>query len=79
MREVGSCEDRLKSLMIMDKSETPHKINKVLKSEILYLLNNYFNISSDDLFLDLNVNTDGEYVLEVVAKSRFLKVAQVID
>lgn len=78
MKNVASCEERLRSMMIMDKSENSQKINKVLKAEILYLLNNYFDISADNLELDLGLENNGEYVLSITAKSRYLKIAHVI-
>ena len=79
MRDISSCEDRLRSMMICDKSNSSQKINKVLKAEILYLLSNYFDISADNLDLDLGLDNNGEYILSITAKSRFLKVAQVIS
>ena len=78
MREVISCEDRLKSLSIIDKAETSQKINKVLKAEVLYLLNNYFDLSAENLDLNLGVDNNGEYILSVSAHSRYLKIAHVI-
>ncbi len=75
MREISCCEDRLKSMMIIDKSETPQKINRVLKAEFLYLLRNYFDITADDIDVDLGIDKNGEYVLAITAKSRFIKVA----
>ena len=74
MREISCCEDRLKSMMIIDKSETPQKINRVLKAEFLYLLRNYFDITADDIDVDLGIDKNGEYVLAITAKSRFIKV-----
>lgn len=75
MREIVACEDRLKSMMLIDKSEAPQKINKVLKAEMIYLLKNYFDISAEDIEVDLGVAQSGEYILSITAKSRFLKVA----
>ena len=79
MREVCTCEDRLKSMMVLDKSETPQKINKVLKAEILYLLNNYFDLTADDLDLNMALDENGNYCLNINAKARYLKVAYVIN
>ena len=75
MREVVACEDRLKSMMLIDKSEAPQKINNVLKAEIIYLLKNYFDITAEDVEVDLGVAQTGEYIVTMTAKSRFLKVA----
>ena len=75
MNEVSCCEERLKSMMLIDKSETPQKINKVLKAEIIYLLKNYFDITAEDVDIDLGIDKTGEYILSITAKSHFLKVA----
>ena len=75
MNKVSSCEERLKSMMIIDKFESSQKINKVIKAEVIYLLNNYFDITSEDVDLDLGIDKNGEYVLSITAKSRFMKVA----
>ncbi len=75
MREISCCEDRLKSMFLIDKAETPQKINKVIKAEIIYLLKNYFDITAEDVEVELGVAQTGEYILNITAKSRFLKVA----
>ncbi len=78
MRNIECCEDRLKSIVMIDKSETSNKITKVIKAEILYLLNNYFDITSEDLDLDIRIDEGGDYNISIIGKSKFLKVAQVI-
>jgi hypothetical protein len=65
-------------MSLIDKAETPQKISKVLKAEILYLLNNYFDLTADSIDLELVVGHTGEYILSVSARSKFLKVANVI-
>ena len=78
MQNLTTCEERLRTMGIMDKSETPQKIVKVLKAEILYLLNNYLDITADNLEVDLGVDNNGEYVLSIFAKSGFLKIVHVL-
>lgn len=79
MKNLVTCEDRLKSMAIIDKTETTPKINKVLKAEVLYLLNNYLDITAENLDVDLGVDNNGEYVLSIFAKARHLKVARIIE
>ena len=38
MKDIGICENRMKNMITLDKSFNPIKIEKVLKSEIIYLL-----------------------------------------
>lgn len=79
MREINTCEDRLKAMMLIDKSSAPHRISKVLKAEMLYLLNNYFDLTADDLDLNISIDNNGNYCLNIVANARYLKVAYVIE
>lgn len=73
---IQTCEDRLKAMVILDKQEIPQNINKVIKSEILYVLKNYFEISSEDLIVDLYLNESGKYELNLKLESRFIKRAR---
>ena len=77
--EIESCENRLKTMIVIDKQEVPQKINKLLKSEILFLLRNYFDISAEDLVLDININEMGRYELSVKAESRNIKFAHLFS
>ena len=77
MLSVVSCEDRLKAMIISDKQGTPQKINKLLKAEILFVLKNYFDITSEDLAFDIIVDSFGKYEINVVGKARGIKVDKV--
>lgn len=77
MREMVSCEDRLKSMIITDKQNTPQKINKVLKSEIVFVLNNYFDITNDDTYIDIQIDEFGKYNILINAEARGMKIAHV--
>lgn len=77
MKEIATCEDRLKSMIVVDKQETPQKINRLLKSEILYLLKNYFDVSAEDVSLEICVGEDGKYIISFKAESRIIKIAHV--
>ena len=77
MREIITCEDRLKSMIVLDKQETPQKINKVIKAEILYILRNYFDICAEDLSLEISVNEYGKYNLNIQGECRNMRIAHV--
>ena len=79
MRVVESCESRLKSMIVMDKQETPQKINKILKSELIYVLRNYFEICAEDLSLDISVMNTGKYEISIRAESKNIKIAHVFS
>ena len=68
MSRIENCEERLKSIVVLDKQETPQKINRLLKSELLYLLRNYFDICAEDLNLDIAINQNGKYEINVLGE-----------
>lgn len=79
MNNLVSCEDRLKKMLISDKSENPARIERVIKSELLYLLKNYFEISSEDFRVDIRVRDDGRYELNINGVSRTIKIAHLFS
>lgn len=69
------CETRLKNVLVKNKEDNPSKIKNVLKSEILYILKNYMEISAENLDLDIFVDNNGYYQLQLLAKARRIKPA----
>lgn len=67
------CNNRLKSVLVQDKQSNPVKIVNILKSEVLYALKNYMEITASDLFLNITVDEYGYYVLDIGARVRRLK------
>ncbi len=72
------CERRLNSVLIKDKQENPNKILAVLRSELLYLLKNYMEISPDNLDVHITLNEKGCYRIEIEALVKRLKMANYI-
>lgn len=68
--------DRLKEMIIIDKKESPQRIERLIKSELLYVLKNYFDVTYEGLDVDLFVDESGLYNLSVELKSRTIKVAK---
>jgi septum formation topological specificity factor MinE len=66
------CENRLKNVLVLDKQINQSVLN-VLKSDVLYVLKSYMEISADDLDLSINVDEFGFYDVKVNAKVRRLK------
>ena len=79
MREIEKCENRLKSIIVLDKQEVPKKLDKLIKAEMLYLLRNYFDICAEDLELNINVNDFGKYVLEIRGECKDMKIAYIFS
>ena len=76
-RNLTLLENRLKNIIISDRKENPSKIEKVLKSEIINVLKNYFEISSEDVNLNILINKDGLYDIQINFVSRAIKIANV--
>lgn len=76
-RNLTLLENRLKNIIISDKKENPSKIEKVLKSEIINVLKNYFEITSEDVNLNILINKDGLYDIQINFVSRAMKIVNV--
>lgn len=68
---INVYENRLKNVLVMDKKITPNMIN-VIKSEVLYALKNYMEITSSDLNVDIAIDECGFYDVMISAKVRRL-------
>lgn len=78
MNNLVICENRLKSILVVDKKENPLKIINVVKSELLYVLKNYMDINAENFDVEIFVNEKGEYVLNINGKCKMLKMASII-
>lgn len=79
MREVKKIENRLMNIIVSDKKENPTKLLKVLRSEFINILKNYFEIACEDVFLDIDVSEDGNYCIHLNAVSRMIKMIKCFD
>ena len=79
MNNLVVCEDRLKNMLVSDKRENPIRIERVLKSELINVMKNYFEISSEDLTLDILVRDDGKYDIQINVVSRAIKFANTFE
>ena len=66
-------------MIVLDKQETPQKMDKLIKAEILYLLKNFFDITAEDLVLNISVGEFGKYNIEIKGECRNMKIAHVFD
>ena len=79
MKNLVMCEDRLKNMIVSDKRENPIRIERILKSEILGVMRNYFEVSSDDLDLSILIRKDGKYDVQINLLSRAIKFANTFE
>lgn len=57
-------KERLTAMIHKDKQETPQFLCDVIKSDFFYLINNYFEVSFDDIKVTINANkTEFEIVI----------------
>ena len=77
--ELTLCAERLKNVLINDKKDNPNKILNVLKSDILYVLKNYMEISCDDVDLSIQVTHAGTYTVSMIANVKRIKTLNCIE
>lgn len=70
--------DRVKSAIATDKHFKPNKLAEVLKSDIYMTLNEYADVRGDDFKISVQVNDFGEYIINVCAIARRLKVVGIV-
>ena len=77
--ELVVCNERLRNVLKSDKKDNPNKIINVLKSDILYILKNYMEITSDNLEVNISVTSTGVYNVTVLANVSRLKTLNCIE
>ena len=71
---IGS--DRLKNILISDKKQNPQKMVKIIKSEVTYLLRNYFEICDEDVNVKIDVGSQNMYEVDINFVSSAIKIAK---
>ena len=51
-------EERLKNILCGDKNQNPDKIVKIIKSEIFFILKDYFEIEIDDIKVNVLIENN---------------------
>ena len=74
MELVGRLNDVIKK----DKQINPQYMKDVIRSDIFYLLNNYFEVEYDDVKVVIDVDDNNKYTMSIVATGDRLKAMQVI-
>lgn len=68
---------RLGIIIQKDKSSNPKYLIDIIKSDIYYLINNYFEVDFEDIKVDINVEND-KYKIEVISLGERLKTMKVL-
>ena len=65
MHQIVATDNRIKQLLINDRKDNPNKLIGLIKSEIFFILKNYMDVKIDDLILDIGIDNNGKYVLNL--------------
>ena len=60
---------RLEQILIRDKLKNPARFCEILKKETEHFLNNFFEIVSDSLNVDVKVDNEGFYCYYICGKA----------
>ena len=67
-------DERLKNVLISDKHFDTKELINVLKTDLYELIFNYFDISPQDIDLNLTTDDIGSYILKFEVKSDRVKI-----
>lgn len=70
--------NRLNNVIRQDKKVNPQYITEVIKSDIFYLLNNYFEVEYEDINIGIDVGENNLYKIAISAKGDRIKTMQVL-
>ena len=69
---------RLDNLIKKDKKINPQYMKDVIKSDIFYLLNNYFEVEYDDIDISIDLTENNMYTLSIGAVGDRMKAMQIL-
>ncbi|MBO5909959.1 MAG: hypothetical protein J6Q15_00470 [Clostridia bacterium] len=70
--------NRLENVIKKDKQINPQYMKEVIKSDIFYLLNNYFEVEYKDINIAINLNENNTYKLDITAIGDRIKMINVL-
>jgi len=68
---------RLNTIIQKNKETNPKYLIEVLKSDLYYLLNNYFEVDFDDISLDITLEND-KYLISANCLGDRIKLVKVL-
>ncbi|MBQ7880337.1 MAG: cell division topological specificity factor MinE [Clostridia bacterium] len=70
--------NRLDNVIKKDKQVNPQYMKQVIKSDIFYLLNNYFEVEYDDISIAIDLAENNMYSLSINAVGDRMKAMQIL-
>lgn len=70
--------NRLNNVINNDKKINPQYMKDVIKSDLFYLLNNYFDVKFDKIDLAINVSENNMYAIDIRAVGDRFKTLQIL-
>jgi len=70
--------NRLDNVIKKDKQINPQYMKEVIKSDIFYLLNNYFEVEFGDIDVSINLTDNNMYALSINAVGDRIKFMQIL-
>jgi septum formation topological specificity factor MinE len=67
-------EERLRNVLGGDKKQNPEKMVKIIKSEVFFLLKDYFEINRDDVDVGIFMENN-KYRVNINFSSNAIKIA----
>ena len=69
---------RLDNVIKRDKKINPQYMKEVIKSDIFYVLNNYFEVQFDDIDISIDLTDNNMYALKINAVGDRMKIMQIL-
>ena len=69
---------RLDNVIKNDKKINPQYMKDVIKSDIFYLLNNYFDVEFKDIDISIDLNEHNMYLININALGDRMKAMQIL-
>ena len=71
--------NRLDNVIKKDKQINPQYMKDVIKSDIFYLLNNYFEVEYDDIDISIDLNENNKYSIKISSIGDRMKTFKVVS
>lgn len=69
---------RLDNVIKKDKQINPQYMKDIIKSDIFYLLNNYFEVEYEDVDISIEVNDSNKHFIQISAIGDRMKAMQIL-
>lgn len=70
--------NRLDNVIKKDKKINPQYMKEVIKSDIFYLLNNYFEVEYNDIDINIDLTENNLYALSITAIGDRMKAMNIL-